>query len=165
MVHVEAIHVRYLIDFLSKVYEIFQNLCWNSTVPNLVYPFMLLATLQCCCGWGQKIDVGVGCWRHNMLVTSLRLTFWSPRSSIPSSLSGSSISQVSSISKFCHRHPKIVTNTKMSPKLLWWNNPKYETEPIYTNMNFGQSLSGQMLNLLWLKIIIYDYDMIILGRI
>ena len=32
-------------------------------------------------------------------------------------------------------------------------------------MNFGQSLSGQMLNLLWLKIIIYDYDMIILGRI
>ena len=85
-------------------------------------------------GWGQKIDVGVGCWRHNMLVTSLRLTFWSPRSSIPSSLSGSSISQVSSISKFCHRHPKIVTNTKMSPKLLWCNNPKYETEPIYTNI-------------------------------
>ena len=32
-------------------------------------------------------------------------------------------------------------------------------------MNFGQWLSGQMLNLLWLKIIIYDYDMLILGRI
>ena len=153
MVHVEAIHVRYLNDFLSKVYEIFQNLCWNSTVPNFVYPFMLVATLQCwsamvatdaliekvtniavpklallkrtvyvvlssrISGWGQKIDVGVGYWRHNMLVTSLRLTFWSPRSSIPSSLSGSSISQVLSISKFCQRHPKIVTNTKMSPKL------------------------------------------------
>ena len=41
------------------------------------------------------IDVGDGCWRRNVLETTLRCWF-----------------EMSPISKFCHQHPKIVTNIK-----------------------------------------------------
>ena len=63
------------------------------------------------------IDVGDGCWRRNMLATTLRCwwRFW-PILSTTSSIFYSSISvghqKMSPISKFCNQHLESVINTK-----------------------------------------------------